>query len=168
MSYIQDSDYEKAKQNGISRKLLYQRVYRDGLTIQDAITKPIQINKKSDWSKYKHIAQQNGIGYETFQSRIKQRKLTPQQASTEPILSPSERRKAQAKFKLTPDQDARRIEMGLSKSIVYARLRRNIPMDLALSYPPLTKSESAKLSRTQKKRFNQLYINSQKLKENKK
>lgn len=59
-----------AKENEISKTLLYQRVKSNGWTIEKARTEPVRIveNKNGDWIK---LAVENGINRNTFYTRIK-------------------------------------------------------------------------------------------------
>ena len=59
-----------AKENGISKTLLYQRVKSNGWTVEKARTEPVRIVeiKNSDWIR---LAIENGINRNTFYSRLK-------------------------------------------------------------------------------------------------
>lgn len=69
-TYISSVNYAIAKDNGISKASLRNRVWNLGWDIKRAITEPIREieNKNSEWIK---LAIENGINRNTFYSRMK-------------------------------------------------------------------------------------------------
>ena len=63
-------DYAIARDNGISKTLMYQRVKTNGWSIEKARTEPVREveNKNGEWIK---LAIKNGINRNTFYTRIK-------------------------------------------------------------------------------------------------
>lgn len=88
MLYIQDSDYEIAEVNGISRSAVYNRVYSYGWSIKDAITKPTSKRSKEK-AEFARIAVKNGISRDVFYCRVR-KGWDLRKASTEPVLSRKE------------------------------------------------------------------------------
>lgn len=87
--------YEIAKQNGISKQTVDQRINIGNKTVEEAISVPLQhrgFAKK--YRKYIDLAQQNGINRSTFYTRMnrsKLRKWTPEEAATIPPAPVNER-----------------------------------------------------------------------------
>jgi uncharacterized protein YjcR len=99
---------ELAKKNGISKLTVRSRVYRDGWTVDEAITTPVQEKKSAQYYRYKDIALSNGIHPEAFKSRVRIG-WTFEKAATVPSKAIDERKR----------NDAQWIEKALENGINY-------------------------------------------------
>jgi hypothetical protein len=99
---IQESDYKKALENGISRNRVYARVNYQNWSIKEAVTKRVRSMKRPpdtyvmpssvehtpdkdiNPASY-HVAWQRGIGAERLEHRIRELNWTPWEAATTPI-----------------------------------------------------------------------------------
>lgn len=82
--YITPEEYAIAEQNGISARLVTERVRRLAWSVDRAITTPPKIHK--DRKKWLEIAKQNGISIITFYSRVRKGGMDPEKAATTPIM----------------------------------------------------------------------------------
>lgn len=82
MYYIQDADYEEALKNGISRNLVWKRVYELNWSIERAITTPVGIKKRAA-SELLKKAEENGVNKSLYYRRIK-KGMEPNEAATQP------------------------------------------------------------------------------------
>ena len=82
--YIPPTAYETAKQNGISTRLLSDRVRILGWSIERATKDPPR--KQGDWKKWVDVAKENNIPPGTFYRRISESGMRPEQAATIPIV----------------------------------------------------------------------------------
>ena len=90
-SYVTPEEYEVAKKNGISSKLVYSRVYQLGWDKKRAITEPPQ--PRNQHAKYLELAKKNGIHKQTYYSRVRLLGWNKEKAATEPpIKTPPIRR----------------------------------------------------------------------------
>jgi hypothetical protein len=81
--YITPEEYEIAAQNGISRKLLNQRIRQSGWDKERAITTPPK--KQTNLKRWMEIAEKNGIPYYTARNRVVLCGWSWERAVTEPI-----------------------------------------------------------------------------------
>lgn len=81
--------YEIAKNNGINKKNVDQRIIR-GWNILKAITCPVNESFAKKYKKELEIAEKNGIGYRLFRKRIKESCWEPLEAATVPRLTKKE------------------------------------------------------------------------------
>lgn len=123
MIYIQDSDYETAKENGICASTLYARVHSYHMPIEEAIVKPLQ-GRDPERLRWKQIAEQNGIDRHLFNSRLAE-KWSYERAATEKKNTREEiaRRTAKSNLKtFTPEQVELMKENGIKHSTAYGRV----------------------------------------------
>lgn len=81
--YITPQEYETAKQNGISRKLVDERVRNLGWDKEKAIS--VQPKKLKRFNKEMvKLAEMNGISYDTFRFRVRYYGWDEYRAATEP------------------------------------------------------------------------------------
>ena len=78
--YIPPTAYEAAKQNGISTRLLTDRVRVLGWSIERATRDPPR--KQGDWGKWVDVAKANNISSGTFYRRVNESGMQPEQAAT--------------------------------------------------------------------------------------
>lgn len=69
-TYISSVHYAIAKDNGISKATLRNRVWTLSWPIKRAVTEPVR-EKENDNSEWLEVAKENGINRNTFYSRIK-------------------------------------------------------------------------------------------------
>ncbi|PEP36091.1 hypothetical protein CN575_04490 [Bacillus wiedmannii] len=71
--WLTDEEYQQAESNGISRRVLYMRIYRYGWELQEALTTQPRTywhmgeGKHNKWLK---LAEENGVNSSTFYSRV--------------------------------------------------------------------------------------------------
>ncbi len=71
--WLTDEEYQQAESNGISRRVLYMRMYRYGWKLQEALTTQPRTywhmgeGKHNKWLK---LAEENGVNSSTFYSRV--------------------------------------------------------------------------------------------------
>ncbi|MNR93662.1 hypothetical protein D3C72_247200 [compost metagenome] len=88
---ITEEEYRLAAENGISRKILGQRIHEYGWDKERAInTKPRVQTNHGDWPK---IAEQNGISKKSYYKRVLKHKIPPEQAAVLPRYSRLRERK---------------------------------------------------------------------------
>lgn len=82
---VSKEEVRTARNNGLSRKVLYNRIVNLGWDLEKAINTPLQ-SRASEYftSEDVAIAAKNGIGYKTFTSRVLIHRWTPERARTEP------------------------------------------------------------------------------------
>lgn len=84
--HLSPDDYEIAKNNGIHKKLAYERFYKYGWSAERAITEAPQ-RDMSDWVA---LAKRNGISKGTFYHRVSKRMgWSPYKAATTPVRGAS-------------------------------------------------------------------------------
>lgn len=85
--FVSDEQYEIARKNGISRYNAYNRVWRLGWSIEDAITKPVGQKgfKRKYPIEYLEKAIKNGITNATFIGRVS-RGMSYEEACTRPLM----------------------------------------------------------------------------------
>lgn len=94
MKFITDEEYEIGLKNGLTKHLVYMRVYVNNWDIEKAITTPpmpLEERSRKHPKEYTDLAIKNGIPLITFYSRIK-RGWTYEEASTVPPLPVNKRR----------------------------------------------------------------------------
>lgn len=79
--HVTKKEFDKAQENGISRKILHQRI-KNNWSTERAITEPV--NKQKKHGEYRKIAESNGISRYTFYARVK-RGMDPKEAATKPL-----------------------------------------------------------------------------------
>lgn len=84
--YITPVDYEKAELNGISARLLEQRVRSFLWDVDKAVNTPKKIQRcfKATWAKWREVALNNGIDRDTFTNRVRSLGWDEEQAATAP------------------------------------------------------------------------------------
>jgi len=83
--YITPTHYETAKQNGISTRLLTDRVRILGWSIERATKDPPR--KQGDWKKWTGIAKANNISLSVFYRRVNELGMSPDDAATISMMS---------------------------------------------------------------------------------
>ena len=140
--YITPEDYETAKQNGIHRRLVYQRV-NNGWDIDRAITEPISKRclKNGLWDKWKDKAV---VCRSTFSSRIRLG-MTPEEAALTTKITHQEVDKRQRTC--TDEQLAIAESNGISKAVLSQRINSyNWAIEKAITTPVMSKKEVAILA----------------------
>jgi len=130
--YIPPTAYETAKQNGISTRLLTDRVRILGWSIERATKDPPR--KQGDWKKWVAIAKENNIPSGTFYRRINESGMGPEQAATMPIVDTKTKINniAIAKRKYPKEYEDMAAANGISKKTFVSRMfRRWNPLEAA-------------------------------------
>lgn len=84
--YSETNKWRKvAEQNGISRNVFYNRIYRDGWDFERASSQPVQ--QETDFRKWKQVAISNGISPDTYSSRVHKMGMDYETAATTPLKS---------------------------------------------------------------------------------
>lgn len=86
--YITEEQYKIGESNGISRKVVYNRVNYQNWTVDEAITRKIYGGL---WKQYKQLAESNGISRTAFRHRIN-KGVEPYEAATIPLMGCRERK----------------------------------------------------------------------------
>jgi len=122
--YIPPTAYETAKQNGISTRLLTDRVRILGWSIERATKDPPR--KQKDWKKWTGIAKANNIPYGTFYRRINESGMGPEQAATMPIVDTKTKINniAIAKRKYPKEFEDMALANGIGKKTFVSRMFR--------------------------------------------
>lgn len=76
---------ELRKANGIPYWKFYYRIKKQGMTLHEAATKPIEDNHDPEYRKWVKVAKANGISQPTFHSRVFQMGWSYEKASSEPL-----------------------------------------------------------------------------------
>jgi transcriptional regulator with AAA-type ATPase domain len=83
--YITPEEYKIAKNNGISKENLEQRIRRYGWNKEKALETPIKKRNKIS-KKFKDMCKKNNITIGTFYSRVYGQEWDMEKAATEPIM----------------------------------------------------------------------------------
>lgn len=131
--YITPEEYDIAERNGISNKLLYYRIRRDGWSKERAMSQPVR--KRSDYSKWYLIAEKNGISRRTFLMRMYNCGWDCERAATEPIKSIKEKviLMAESRRKYS-DKIYETLKLnGISRTMFYGRIHRGWTIERAMT-----------------------------------
>lgn len=143
--YITPEEFKIAEKNGISKKLLINRVRNLAWEKERAITeKPGQRRKLKSWIE---IAEKNGICEGTFLNRIKKLKWDFEKASTKPVTNRKKfiRELAENQRKYPKEIIKLAEKNGISYYTFQARVTRlKMNMYDAATMPVMTKSEVSK------------------------
>jgi len=82
--YIPPTAYEIANKNGISTRLLTDRVRILGWSIERAKKDPPR--KQGDWKKWTGVAKENNIPLSAFYRRVNELGMSPDDAATIPMM----------------------------------------------------------------------------------
>lgn len=117
-------EYEIAKQNGIKKSTVDQRINVHGWDVEKAISKPLFVSLKVKYAEEWDLAQRNGISYDTFFSRVKRYNWDPNDAATTPVLSPIEcTKRAHSKTDIIkPSQYQAALKNGVGKQTLRTRV----------------------------------------------
>lgn len=136
-------EYQRAAANGISRQTLKHRIKYSGLTMEEAITKPLQRGFERKYKKYIELAKQNGISYQTFYSRMNSKfghKWTPEEAAT--IPSKMYRKRKGPNYQDPTDEEKKQAASnGVGSKLLYQRLMNGWTMERAITSPVGTSYE---------------------------
>lgn len=141
MYYVEPHHYEIAKQNGISKKNLINRVYEKGWTIERAISQPVKIRSTHDWEKWESVAK---VSKSTYMQRVRggwekdKAALTPALSRKEVVALSNNPRKI-----FTDIQEAEMLKKDIPRATAYMRVKKlGWSIDKAISTPVISKSES--------------------------
>jgi hypothetical protein len=124
---LTDEDFERAKQNGISRDLLKERFYRLFWDKEDCITEPVR--KYDDYNGWRKECKRLGVvSVFTFDERVK-RGWDIKEAATTPTLTKEEiaervRAGAELRRKYPDWVDEKIKEIGITKRTFYTRMNK--------------------------------------------
>ena len=145
--YVTPKDYETAKQNGISEKRVYARVYMHGWNIDRAINE--KVRKKTCRKHWVKVAKNNGISYKAFHGRL-HRGMSEEEAATKPTMSKQkfmklgrEERERQRKYPDWVYDNAKK--NGINQSTLWARINRHgWTLEDASTIKPMKRGEKRK------------------------
>lgn len=147
--YITPEDFETAEQNGLSMKLVRERVYNLGWDIDKAISTPKRKIKKDPlWAKWRKVASENGVSYQLYSKRVKEWGIDPEvAASTKPMKFDEIHQLA---MKAIRKYDPKLLEIaaknGISKKLFYRRVSgHKWDIERAITTPPMSRQEVAVL-----------------------
>lgn len=150
--YVTPEDYEKAEANGLSREIVYHRVYHYGWDIERAITTPKKNHGKwGNWKPYYELMEKHGVNRRTFYTRVGNG-MSPEEAATKPLTPRHERVKVASearkkRSKVPPDIRRLAEANGISLPLVYLRLRRGLSLQEAATKPKASHSEAGRIGR---------------------
>ncbi|MMZ47329.1 hypothetical protein D1872_89720 [compost metagenome] len=149
--YVTPEDYAKAEANGLDRKVVYHRVYHYGWDIERAITTPKRKKHTKEWGSWKPyyaLMDKHGIDRKTFYTRVR-KGMSPEEAATRPLIPRHEQAKVaaaarHANQKFPPEIRKLAEENGISKPLLYLRVRRGMSAMEAATKPKASKSEAGR------------------------
>lgn len=142
MYYLTEEDFLRAEANGIERRYAYNRYYHQHWDIERALTQPvIKKPKNTEIAKWRKVAESNGIVRGTFYERVR-RGMSYEEAATKPVMPLEERLKLarekspnNKKRVITPEQLAIAKQNGICYETAKARVKRNMPVEEAITRP---------------------------------
>lgn len=173
--YVSPEDYAIAELNGISQRLLSDRVYYFGWSKERAMHEPPK-NMKKDYGGYDLLAEKNGISKTVFINRV-QKGWTVERAATQKVMTKKEAvkcandaRRGSGRFTSVQLKEAQ--ENGIKRLNLYRRTRCKYndglgwSIEKAVSTPTMQNEESLKLARAKSpfKKMNESAINMSKQK----
>ena len=126
--YLTPEHFELAEKNGISKRLLSDRVYQRGWIIDRAISQPKQNkNNSEDFKRWAKIAESNGISRILFSQRLIVSKWPYEKAATHKKMNKdeiaAEAKKTNVYTVFTKEQHEIAKANGIKKGTMYARVR---------------------------------------------
>lgn len=149
--YITPEEYGIAEKNGISKRLLEERIRNSGWDKEIAMVKQPQ-KQWTGWAEVKELALQNGICYRTFKHR-RNKGMGLLEAATRPPITKEEAlqlaQKANEKRRIFNQEDVR---IAKENGIKYGSFRNRVKhlhwdVERAKQEPIVTSSESGKRGR---------------------
>lgn len=153
--YLTPEHYEIAAKNGVSEQALYRRVYEEHMSIQRAITQPMQKKSPPLWPIWKELAEANGVKQPTFTYRVRKLNMTPEEAATmhtptrQELVQRLKEKKARV---LTDEQIATARRNGINYRCFHKRVQEGMPIEEAMTKPVMTKAETAAYARSKRKK----------------
>jgi len=132
-----DEHFELALQNGITRALLHQRYYQSNWPLERATTEPVNKKTPSEHKTYIEDAYVRGITRSTYLTRVS-KGMTKEEASTKEVKKrgrPAGTHRTSRAY--TPEQLSVANSNGISRQALNGRLKRNWPLERAITEPPL-------------------------------
>ena len=146
MQYLTPTDYELAKNNGISKKTLYARVYTLGWNKERALTEPLQSRRDLQAILTDEVRAElsaRGISLNTFRGRLK-RGWEVERA----ITAPPTRHVKKSHLKYPREVVEKAESNGISYETFVRRVKEGWDMYEASEVKPLSKTEAARLSKS--------------------
>ena len=142
-NYLTEIDLEVARNNGISKNTVEQRINKSGWSVNKAINKPLRYKFPKE---YKLLAVKNGIKVETFARRV-QRGWSLVDAATKQNTTDEERREimrlACEKRRTIPKEIVEKAaKNGICYNTLRSRIQRGTPMEKASTIPPITTKQN--------------------------
>lgn len=133
--FLTDEHYQKAKENGISKRVAYQRFYQYGWDIKKAISEPVR-KYPNLYPKWKKQCEEIGISQRAFYNRI-QRGMTPEEAATTPKQSVAFWEYSEFNKHRKMDKRVEEVakQHGISRKTCSARLARGWTIEQATTLP---------------------------------
>jgi len=119
--YVTPEQYHAAKQNGISERLVTERVRTNGWSIEKAITQPSRKSRK--YGPWLEVAKQNNVTLCIFYSRVSRQGMTMEEAATTPIMQRKDIIEKMAIAKRKEIYNAENIETAKSNGVTYRALQ---------------------------------------------
>lgn len=144
--YLTPDDVRKAKENGVTERLLRSRVYEKGWPVNRAITqKTKHKTKDAEFKKWSDIAATNGIKRSLFWQRVHVSKWTYGKAATHPIMTSAEvikKANETVYYKVaSPGQYAVALKNGVKPKTLRNRIYLGWTLDEAINTPLFTQDE---------------------------
>ena len=126
--YLTPEHFELANKNGISKRLLGDRVYQRGWLIDRAISQPKQNkNSSEDFKLWAKVAENNGISSILFSQRLTVSKWSYEKSATHKKMTKeeiaAEAKKTNVYTVFTKEQHEIAKTNGIKKGTMYARVR---------------------------------------------
>ncbi len=149
MIYLTEDDYMQAEQNGISRRVAYQRFYHYDWSKERSITEPLR-KMDQERLKWRAIAVENGVAKKLFDARLRAG-WSYEEASRPPLSRLESIQRAlgseanKARSVLTRAQRQIAKANGIAYSTVTSRLSKKWSIERAITQPvDATKSKAAR------------------------
>lgn len=152
MYYLTDEHYEIAKENGITKKHLENRVYSKAWTIERAISEPLKRRSNHNWdAKWSKVAIVPKV---RFMKRV-QNGWDQERAAMTPIINQSELMKERNKAIRTfsDEQEKKRIKNNIPLQTAYLRVKKlNWSKEDAVTRPVMSVEERTAAARAHQRK----------------
>ena len=134
--HITPDDFEVAKRNGLTEKIVKERVYRLGWDIDSSINKPKRRMKEKTvfTSEDKYIIVKNGLTTRNVTERMYQG-WTKEKAINTPKLDKTKNLKPRNKYKYTNQETEIAKKNGINKGTFYKRIANKWTVEEAFTIP---------------------------------
>ena len=119
--YINPTAYNTALENGLSERLVTERVRTLGWNIERAITQPSRKSRK--YGQWLEVAKENNVTLCVFYSRVSRQGMSMEEAATTPIMQRKDIIERMAAMKRKEVYNAENIERAKSSGVSYDALK---------------------------------------------